>query len=74
MRAMTKRPPAAAAEPEAPYTVPEAAALLRISTTTLRNWIAQGVLVAIRPGRNWLIPRREVERLLTPSSSRGAAS
>lgn len=68
---MTK-PPRTAALPVRPpsYTVPEAAAELRVSTVTLRRWIAQGLVVATRPGKAYLIPSAEVDRLLTPASQR----
>lgn len=55
---------------EPPLTVPEAAQALRVSTTTLRNWIAQGTVLSIRPGRCYLVPRSELNRLLTPRSGR----
>lgn len=54
----------------APYTVPEAAALLRVSPATVRTWIAQGTICAIQPGRAYLIPRPEVHRLITPAAAR----
>ena len=47
-------------------TLPEAADQLRVQVRTLRGWIAQGELLAARPGKAYLIPRSEVERLLRP--------
>lgn len=57
-------------EDRPPLTVPEAAVELRVSPVTLRRWIAQGLIVAIKPGRNYLIPSAELDRLLTPASAR----
>lgn len=51
-------------------TVPEVAASLRVTPATIRNWIAQGTIVALRNGRHYRIPRRELDRLLTPRSAR----
>lgn len=48
-------------------TLPEAAAQLRVQVRTLRGWIAQGELLAARPGKHYLVPRSEVERLLRPT-------
>ena len=65
---MTESVPRAAhpGRPERPefLTIPEAAAELRISVPTVRNWIAQGVLPSVRPGRKHLIPASEVDRKL----------
>lgn len=57
-------------EERPPLTVPEAADELRVTPTTLRRWIAQGTVLAVRPGKAFLIPAVEVERLLTPASLR----
>lgn len=51
-------------------TVPEVAARLRVTPATIRNWIAQGTIVALQNGRHYRIPRRELDRLLTPRSAR----
>lgn len=57
-----KRPEAAPAY----LTVPEAASQLRVGVSTLRGWIAQGVVEVAKPGRSYLIPQREVDRMLAP--------
>ncbi|QFG08538.1 helix-turn-helix DNA binding protein [Gordonia phage ASerpRocky] len=42
-------------------TVQEAAKLLRVTDWTIRKHLRNGVYPgAIRPGRNWLIPRADV--------------
>lgn len=56
-----------AAAPEH-LTIPEAAAALRVSVPTVRNWIAQGTLPSVRPGRKHLIPTTAVDRLLGRAS------
>ena len=43
-------------------TVAEAAASLGIAPATLRQQIANGRIRATKHGRDWWIPRREVER------------
>ena len=70
--AMTKPRPSSSTlrEERPPLTVPEAAAELRVSTVTLRRWIAQGTVLAVRPGKAYLIPHRELERLLAPRGAR----
>lgn len=45
-------------------TVPEAAQMLRLSEHTVYLWLRSGKLKSVRPGRKWLIPREEVDRLL----------
>lgn len=68
----TRKPPTTPAE-QLPLTVPEAAAELRVATATLRRWIAQGTVLAIRPGKAYLIPRQELDRLLGRAGSRRAS-
>ena len=47
------------------YTTGEAARVLRIGFTTLKNWIYSGKVEAIKnPAGRWLIPEAEIERLL----------
>ena len=73
---MTKSRPTATTRPAAdvldvaPLTIPEAAAALRVSVPTIRNWIAQGTLRSVRPAhaRRHLIERAEVDRLLGRAS------
>ena len=47
-------------------TVPETASALRVGVATVRTWIAQGTILASRPGKQYLIPTSEVERLGRP--------
>lgn len=42
-------------------TVPKAAKILKIDATLVRRYCRQGRLKAVRVGRDWLIPRLEVE-------------
>lgn len=55
---------------ERPMTVPEVAAQLGVTSTTIRRWIATGHLEALRPGRSssahYRIERTAVEELLRP--------
>jgi excisionase family DNA binding protein len=44
--------------------VNEAAALLGIGTTTLREMIARGEIASVRIGRRRLVPRRAVEEFV----------
>jgi len=46
-------------------TVPEAADLLRVSQHTIYLWLRSGKLKSVRPGRKWLIPKEEIDRLLS---------
>lgn len=43
-------------------TLTEAAAILGVTTATLRQQIAHGKLRARKVGRDWSVSRREVER------------
>jgi excisionase family DNA binding protein len=45
-------------------TVPQVAAEFQVTAQTIRNWIDQGVLPAIRVGRAFRIERANVEALL----------
>lgn len=46
-------------------TVPEAAALLRVSRSTIWRWCKDGTFTsAFKIGRNWRISRAEIERLM----------
>ncbi|MBV9798068.1 MAG: helix-turn-helix domain-containing protein [Solirubrobacterales bacterium] len=53
-------------------TVAEVAATLKLNQQTVRNWIDQGSLPALRVGRRVRIRRSDFERLLTDSYT-GAA-
>lgn len=56
-------------------TVPEGAALLGVSRSTLRRWIDQGRLPARRFGRRRvLIKRHDLAQLLAPASDTGGSS
>src|SRR5262245_685763 len=47
------------------YTIPEVAKLVRFSEQTIREWVRDGRVKAVRPGlRAWRIPRAEGQRLL----------
>lgn len=54
-------------------TVAEVAATLKLNQQTVRNWIDQGSLPALRVGRRVRIRRSDFERLLTDSYT-GTAS
>lgn len=54
-------------------TVAEVAATLKLNQQTVRNWIEQGSLPALRVGRRVRIRRSDFERLLTDSYT-GTAS
>lgn len=45
--------------------VPEFAAAARVEPATVTQWIRQGRLKAVKPGRDWLIPKSELDRMLT---------
>lgn len=57
----------------ATMSVPDAAALLGISRSTLYRAIDRGDIVAIRIGRCTQIPRHVVERLIAEGTNQGAA-
>jgi excisionase family DNA binding protein len=46
-------------------TVPEAAQMLRMSEHSIYLWLRSGKLKSVRPGRKWLIPKEEIDRLLS---------
>jgi excisionase family DNA binding protein len=60
--------------PDAFLTVAEVAEVLKLNQQTVRNWIDQGSLPAIRVGRRVRIKRSDFERLLEESYSGAAAS
>jgi len=59
-------------------TVAEVAKMLRLNPQTIRNWIDQGTLPAIRIGRRVRIKREDLEQLLAagyaPAASRADGS
>ena len=50
--------------PNALLTVPQVAAEFQVTAQTIRNWIDQGVLPAVRVGRAFRIARSDVDALL----------
>ncbi|HWE11400.1 MAG TPA: helix-turn-helix domain-containing protein [Solirubrobacteraceae bacterium] len=62
-------------DPEEEYlTVAEVAETLKLNQQTVRNWIDQGSLPALRVGRRVRIKRSDFERILEQSYSGGAAT
>jgi excisionase family DNA binding protein len=62
-------------EPEETYlTVAEVAETLKLNQQTVRNWIDQGSLPALRVGRRVRIKRSDFERILDESYSAGVAA
>jgi excisionase family DNA binding protein len=53
-------------------TVAEVAEVLRLNQQTVRNWIDQGSLPALRVGRRVRIKRSDLERLLSEGYSAGS--
>jgi excisionase family DNA binding protein len=54
-------------------TVAQVAETLKLNQQTIRNWIDQGSLPALRVGRRVRIKRSDFERLMAESYSSGAA-
>jgi excisionase family DNA binding protein len=52
-------------------TVAEVAGLLKLNQQTVRNWIDQGSLPAVRVGRRVRIRRSDLERVIEDGSTRG---
>ena len=62
-------------DPEETYlTVAEVAQTLKLNQQTVRNWIDQGSLPALRVGRRVRIKRSDFERILEESYSGGAVA
>ena len=57
-------------EPEEFLTVAEVAATLKLNQQTVRNWIDQGSLPALRVGRRVRIKRSDFERISRKRSRR----
>jgi excisionase family DNA binding protein len=55
-------------------TVAEVAALLKLNQQTVRNWIEQGTLPAVRVGRRVRILRSDFERVLAQGYRRAGAA
>ena len=47
------------------YRVEDIALLLGISVYTIRKWLREGKIKARKIGKLWLVPRAEIEKLLT---------
>ena len=63
------------AEPEDSFlTVAEVAEMLKLNQQTVRNWIDQGSLPALRVGRRVRIKRSDFERVLARSYTGGAGA
>jgi excisionase family DNA binding protein len=63
------------AEPEDSFlTVAEVAGMLKLNQQTVRNWIDQGSLPALRVGRRVRIRRSDFDRVLAESYTAGAGS
>jgi excisionase family DNA binding protein len=62
-------------DPDETYlTVAEVAETLKLNQQTVRNWIDQGSLPALRVGRRVRIKRSDFQRILEKSYSAGAAA
>jgi excisionase family DNA binding protein len=62
-------------EPEESYlTVAEVAEMLKLNQQTVRNWIDQGSLPALRVGRRVRIKRSDLDRVLAQSYTAGAGA
>ena len=59
---------------EAFLTVAEVAELLKLNQQTVRNWIDQGSLPAVRVGRRVRIKRSDFERVLAESYTGGGGT
>jgi excisionase family DNA binding protein len=59
---------------ESYLTVAEVADILKLNQQTVRNWIDQGSLPALRVGRRVRIKRSDFERVLAENYSAGNAS
>jgi excisionase family DNA binding protein len=55
-------------------TVAQVAETLKLNQQTVRNWIDQGSMPALRVGRRVRIKRSDFERILSESYSAGAAA
>jgi excisionase family DNA binding protein len=62
-------------EPDESFlTVAEVAEMLKLNQQTVRNWIDQGSLPALRVGRRVRIKRSDFERVLAQSYTAGAGA
>jgi excisionase family DNA binding protein len=63
----------ASGSPESYLTVADVAELLQLNQQTVRNWIDQGSLPALRVGRRVRIKRSDLDRVLEAGSTVGGA-
>ena len=54
-------------------TVPQVAEEFQVTAQTIRNWIDQGILPAVRVGRAFRVRREEVDALLERASAKSSA-
>jgi len=54
-------------------TVPQVADRFQVTAQTIRNWIDQGVLPAVRVGRAFRVRRADVDELIERASAQSAA-
>ena len=54
-------------------TVPQVAEEFQVTAQTIRNWIDQGILPAVRVGRAFRVRREEVDTLLERASAKSSA-
>lgn len=45
------------------YTTEEVAKMLRVSMQTVQNWLRSGEIRGIKIGKQWRIPKEEIENL-----------
>ena len=49
---------------ERPFTLMEAAEFLKVDRKTILKWINEGKLKGFRVGRDWRVPRKEIDRIM----------
>ena len=47
-----------------PFTVEEAADFLKIHPKTISKWLSEGKIRGVKVGREWRIPRSEIDKIL----------
>jgi len=52
------------ADPEEQLTLPQAAHLLGLNPSTIRLWVSEQRLPAVRVGRRWMVRRGDLEEML----------
>jgi len=55
------------------FTVPQVAEEFQVTAQTIRNWIDQGVLPAVRVGRAFRVRREDVDALLERASAESSS-